>query len=332
MDPAVAAAMELEVRLLRWGAQGCVVAVRALAAGQLLGEALGQAADAETAEDRALARLLQRLQESGGFATSARGALSPGDPTGRLPSAGGPAAPSGPTLPATPGAAARRREPPRPIPRNSSAADPLRDDDPLLTAELLQAPRHGATGETVQPALPVPEGTVAPPDPPAAVLPAAEQAPENAPAGSRGDRAVDAVDPPEPPPDPEDWSPELAQIDLQLRRLGWSRDDEGIYLHRAYGHPSRSRLTTYADLLAYLRALEDLQPPADPSQAAVPLQRRELLNQCEALLLQLGWDGEQGRRYLEEQLGASSRSQLNDQQLLAFNIQLEEALLARPAP
>lgn len=133
----------------------------------------------------------------------------------------------------------------------------------------------------------------------------------------------------EPPPlDPEDWSAELAQLDLQLQRLGWARDQEARYLERAFGHPSRNRLTTYADLIAYLRALEGFEPGQDPGQAAVPLRRRDLLAQSDLLLEQLGWEADRGRSFLEEQLGASSRSQLSDPQLLQFNMLLEGELIA----
>lgn len=131
----------------------------------------------------------------------------------------------------------------------------------------------------------------------------------------------------EPAADPEDWSSELAGLDLQLRRLGWSRDQEAAYLLRAFGHPSRSRLTSYADLKAYLMALEGLAPAADPTSAPVPLRRRDLLAQSDQMLGQLGWKGEQARQFLEQQLGATSRQQLNDSQLLHFNMLLESELL-----
>lgn len=131
----------------------------------------------------------------------------------------------------------------------------------------------------------------------------------------------------EPPADPEDWSSELARLDLALRRIGWSRDQEAEYLQRAFGHPSRSRLTTYADLVAYLTTLEGLQPGLEPAGVPVPLRRRDLLAQSDALLLQLGWDGERGRQLLEKELGASSRRQLSDSQLLQFNMLLEGALI-----
>jgi hypothetical protein len=149
-------------------------------------------------------------------------------------------------------------------------------------------------------------------------------APAPAPAGPT---TLAEAAPQEPPPDPEDWSGELAALDRELQRLGWSREQEALYLERAFGHPSRSRLTTYADLLAYLRALEAMAPGNDPEQVAVPLRRRDLLAQSDQLLAQLGWQAEQGRRLLEQRLGASSRSQLDDGQLLQFNLLLEEALL-----
>ena len=131
----------------------------------------------------------------------------------------------------------------------------------------------------------------------------------------------------EPEQDPEDWSSELAQIDLQLKRLGWQREQEGSYLERAFGHPSRSRLTTYGDLLAYLQTLEGMETGADPTTAAVPLRRRDLLVQCDALLSQLQWDAGQGRQFLEKQFQVQSRQQLSDTQLLQFNMLLEGELI-----
>jgi hypothetical protein len=140
--------------------------------------------------------------------------------------------------------------------------------------------------------------------------------------------------PEEPEADPEDWSAELARVDLQLQRLGWQRTEERAYLERAFGHPSRGRITTYADLLAYLQALEGFPSGSDPAAVPVPLRRRDLLEQCDALLEQLGWDAGRGRRRLEQEFGCNSRQQLSDAQLLHFNMLLEEELLAatRSAP
>jgi hypothetical protein len=150
------------------------------------------------------------------------------------------------------------------------------------------------------------------------------------------DAATSAAAPPpepaaEPPADPEDWSSELLHLDRELQRLQWGRAEEEVYLQRAFGHPSRNRLTSYADLLAYLRAVEALNAPADPAAAEVPMRRQDLLSQCDALLRQLGWPRERARQFLESQLQVSSRQQLSDQDLLRFNLLLEGELLAAGA-
>lgn len=146
-----------------------------------------------------------------------------------------------------------------------------------------------------------------------------------APAGSTGAPMQDPLE--EAPADPEDWSSELARLDLALRRMGWDRDQEGVYLQRAFGHPSRSRITQYGDLLAYVRMLEALDSGADPSIAPVPLRRRDLLAQSDQLLDQLGWDGHQARSFSETRLGVRSRSQLSDADLLQLNMLLEAELI-----
>ena len=137
-----------------------------------------------------------------------------------------------------------------------------------------------------------------------------------------------ASDPPsETPTDPEDWSEELTAIDLELKRIGWGRDQERIYLERAFGHASRHRLTRYADLVAYLRQLRQLLPQEQPDQAHIPIRRSDLITQGDQMLKQLGWKAEQARAFLQEHLQASSRQQLTDEQLLQFNMLLEEQSL-----
>lgn len=136
------------------------------------------------------------------------------------------------------------------------------------------------------------------------------------------------VPPSETPTDPEDWSEELTAIDLELKRIGWGRDQERIYLERAFGHGSRHRLTRYADLVAYLRQLRQLQPQEQADQAHIPIRRSDLINQGDQMLKQLGWKADQARAFLQEHLQASSRQQLTDEQLLQFNMLLEEQHLA----
>jgi hypothetical protein len=254
--------MELQAELVHAEAGRRVVRVTAHHGGRCLGSALGEAEDAETAEERAIERL-----------------------TGRL--TAGPPAPT-----ATDSG-------PRTIERPNVAA---------------QGAKQAATQAATEPPAPPP----------------AEPATEASGSAEAGNFA-EAAGPAEPPMDPEDWSQELIQLDLQLQRLGWNREQEGIYLQRAFGHPSRSRLTRWADLTAFLRALEELAPAADPASAPVPLRRRDLLAQGDALLQQLGWDSAAARRFLSRELGANNRQQLSDAQLLQFNMLLEEAWMAATA-
>lgn len=178
------------------------------------------------------------------------------------------------------------------------------------------SPPQTSPQQPAKPERPAPEQPEAEPEPAEVEAPEAEPPHAHAPAL-------------EPPPDPDDWSDELARIDLQCQRLGWNREQEGMYLERAFGHASRSRLTSWADLQAFLRALEGFAPGLDPASAPVPLRRADLLSQCDALLAQLGWGTGQARSFLEQQLGLSTRSQLSDAQLLQFNLLLESELLGR---
>jgi hypothetical protein len=193
---------------------------------------------------------------------------------------------------------------PRPIPQSSAA--PVAE--PATTAAAPLAPQ------------PVPPGPL-PPDP--VPMPAAEPI-ATEPIATEPIAAEPIA---EPPADPDDWSSELAQLDLELRRIGWQREQEGPYLERTFGHPSRSRLTSYSDLMAYLQALQNLPPGSDPATAPIPLRRRDLLSQCDQLLGQLGWSAVQGRQCLERHFQLSSRQQLSDRQLLQFNMLLEGELI-----
>ena len=135
--------------------------------------------------------------------------------------------------------------------------------------------------------------------------------------------------PSETPTDPDDWSDELTAIDMEIRRIGWSREQEQEYLTRAFGLGSRHKLTRYADLVAYLRQLKLIQANDDASTAPAPIRRGDLLQQGDAVLKQLGWSSDQARTFLQQQLGATSRQQLSDEQLLQFNMLLEEQTLSQ---
>ena len=253
--------LSFRARLVHAEAGTRVVQLSAWRGSSCLGSALGEAENAELAEDRALEKLQARLSQQ----------------------------------PAASAAAPSPQEVEAPPVRHPVVRRPPADELVAPAAETAPTPDAppAAPAETVQPNLSTPP----------------------------------AVEPQEPVADPEDWSDELAEIEVQLKRLGWDRTQEGTYLQRAFGHPSRNRITSYADLASYVRSLRVLEPGNDPASAAIPLRRRDLLEQSDSLLAALQWDANRGRQALEQQFKLSSRQQLSDEQLLAFNMQLETTLI-----
>ena len=248
--------MQIRAELCHVDTLRCIVRVEAWLDGSLQGSALGEAATAEEAEERALRRLNSRL-------VSTEGAQQP----------------------------------------PNSARSEARVDEPTPKQVPVERPRKI---EQTQP-------SSAPPTPATHQVPVTPA--DNAPS--------------ETPTDPDDWSDELTAIDMEIRRIGWSREQEQEYLTRAFGLGSRHKLTRYADLVAYLRQLKLIQANDDASTAPAPIRRGDLLQQGDAMLKQLGWSSDQARTFLQQQLGATSRQQLSDEQLLQFNMLLEEQTLSQ---
>ena len=248
--------MQIRAELCHVDTLRCIVRVEASTDGAVLGSALGEAATAEEAEERALQRLNTRLQISPPQRLE-QVAVSPQDNS------------------------------------SSKTADHLAVEDVAVGR-----PRKIEAQEPV------------------------------APAPSATPQISNTQDPPsETPTDPDDWSDELTAIDLEIRRIGWTREQEQAYLTRAFGLGSRHKLTRYADLVAYLRQLKLIQANDDASTAPAPIRRGDLLNQGDSMLKQLGWNSDQARAFLQQHLGSTSRQQLSDEQLLQFNMLLEEQTL-----
>ena len=247
--------MQIRAELCHVDTLRCIVRVEVWHEGAVQGSALGEAATAEEAEERALQRLNSRLELS---------------------------------------------SPPQPQP---SSRRPQ--------TELIAQPEQPAPVERPRKVEQV-ESTAA------SATPATPQV------------AIQAAGdvPSETPTDPDDWSDELTAIDMEIRRIGWTREQEQEYLTRAFGLGSRHKLTRYADLVAYLRQLKLIQANDDASTAPAPIRRGDLLQQGDSMLKQLGWSSEQARAFLQQQLGSTSRQQLSDEQLLQFNMLLEEQTIS----
>ena len=239
--------MQIQVKLCHTDPNRCIVHVSGWQGGEPLGSALGEGPTAESAEDRALGRLIQRLANKTSH------------------------------------------------PNDSDLVETQETQSDASTNERLITVPFQKDEQNYQP--------------------------KNTEQLSTSEHQVDAQT------DPEDWSDELAAIDHELQRIGWDREEEMLYLQKCFGHSSRHRITRYSDLTSFLNQLKGLKPGEDPNEASQPLRRTDLLSQCDQLLEKLRWTPEQGRRYLQEQLKARSRQQLNDQQLLSFNMLLEAELI-----
>ena len=123
----------------------------------------------------------------------------------------------------------------------------------------------------------------------------------------------------EAPTDPEDWSEELTAIDIQLKRIGWNRDKEQIFLERAYGHGSRHKLTKYSDIVSFLSQLTKLEKGVNADIAPIPHKRGDLILEGDTIIQKLGWKKEDAKEFLQKKFDETSRQKLSDEQLIKFN-------------
>ena len=253
--------MKTKVEICHIDSNRCVVRVSGIEGDQVLGSSLGEAADAEQAEDRARERLMERVLKTNSLSRAKK---------------------------ATEGPIKKQEE---------GVVKPLKG-------------QQGATNKEQNPEKP-------------SSIPLSEEQTSQPNTISR-QFTEQIQEPSEAPTDPDDWSEELTAIDLQLKRIGWSREHEHLYLERAYGHRSRHKLTRYSDLVSYLNKLKSLEVGAEAGAVQTPLRRSDLITQGDEMLTTLKWDQERAKSFLQSKLGATSRQQLSDEQLLEFNMFLEE--------
>jgi len=116
--------------------------------------------------------------------------------------------------------------------------------------------------------------------------------------------------------EPSDWSNELTEIDLEIQRLKWSREDEINFLEKTFGYNNRNKITNYIDILKYLSLLKktDKQNPSKVVNEIIS----DLIDESDIILRDLSWDNMQGREYLQKEFNVSTRKELNEKQLISF--------------
>ena len=116
--------------------------------------------------------------------------------------------------------------------------------------------------------------------------------------------------------EPNDWSTELTQIDLEINRLKWSREDENIFLEKNFGYNNRSKITNYKELLNYLGLLKNIDNVSSYKDTESNINK--LIAESDIILKELSWDHNKGREYLQREFNVSTRKELDEVQLINF--------------
>ncbi len=125
---------------------------------------------------------------------------------------------------------------------------------------------------------------------------------------------------------PDDWSEELASIDLELKRIGWSREDESIYLQRLNGVINRQKITKYSELNYLLQKLKTIQAGQDPRITKLEPDRSTLIEIGDEAIKTLNWDASMAKSFLQDKMNVNTRNYLKDAQLKEFNRLLQEKI------
>ena len=116
--------------------------------------------------------------------------------------------------------------------------------------------------------------------------------------------------------EPSDWSNELTEIDSEIERLKWSREDEINFLEKKFGYNNRNKITNYNDILKYLSLLK--KTPVTIKTKEDQGNINSLIAESDIILRELLWDNIQGREYLKKEFNVSTRKELNKEQLMTF--------------
>ncbi len=120
-------------------------------------------------------------------------------------------------------------------------------------------------------------------------------------------------------PEPKDWSEELAEIDLAVRKLGWTREQENQFLLSTFSIQNRQRITSYNILINYISKLKERTQKSNTNDNMTDDQRNHLMQISDRLIAQLGWGTNQAKNFLHTKMNIKSRQSLSIQDLTRFN-------------
>ena len=126
--------------------------------------------------------------------------------------------------------------------------------------------------------------------------------------------------------EPDEWSKELAELDLLIKKLKWTRIEENNYLLETFGYADRNRITSYKDILKYLTALRNKNNIEILEEDDPDTSKYKLIKDSDDLFKKLAWSTRKAREFLKLKMNLTSRQQLSHEQLLQFNNLLEVEL------
>lgn len=113
--------------------------------------------------------------------------------------------------------------------------------------------------------------------------------------------------------EPVNFSEVIAQIDVEMQRLGWTTDQRREHLKKNYGKRSRILLTE-VELLDFLQYLASLPTPTLDEV---------LIAKINVEIERLCWTQQQGREYVIKTYGKQNTNLLTQEELLEFLKYLE---------
>tara|TARA_Y100001968_G_C19356756_1_gene717595 strand:- start:620 stop:1288 length:669 start_codon:yes stop_codon:yes gene_type:complete len=121
--------------------------------------------------------------------------------------------------------------------------------------------------------------------------------------------------------EPNDWSNELTEIDSEIDRLKWSREDEINFLEKNLGYNNRNKITKYNEIVNYLSILKKIDN--NNSSISNKIDLTSMIEESDKILRDLSWDTKKGREYLQKEFNVSTRKELDENQLITFVAKLK---------
>tara|TARA_B100000700_G_scaffold329345_1_gene450674 strand:- start:1664 stop:2416 length:753 start_codon:yes stop_codon:yes gene_type:complete len=118
---------------------------------------------------------------------------------------------------------------------------------------------------------------------------------------------------------PEDWSEMITKVELELKKIGWSKDEEKNYLQRNYGVNGKDRITKFDEMNQFYRDLLSINSGIETNSEILVSNRNLIIEESNEIIAKLNWDKNKARDFLKEHFNVLSRTELGIKELQHFN-------------